>query len=261
MKFKFNILIALILLSAFSKKGMSQTKARSFYEIKVYHIQGKDQENLIDGYLKDAYLPALGRRGFKNVGVFKPIGNDTLKDQRIYVLIPFKSLNEFIDLPKQLERDALYKKAGAPYLGVTYNKPAYKRLESILLQAFPEMTHLKVPALKNSSKERVYELRSYEGYSEEIYDNKVRMFNEGGEVKLFERLGFNAVFYASVIAGGQMPNLMYMTTFEDMTSREEHWKTFGNDPEWKKLSTMEKYQNNVSHIDITFLRPTDYSGI
>jgi fructose/tagatose bisphosphate aldolase len=75
------------------------------------------------------------------------------------------------------------------------------------------------------------------------------------------QLGFNAVMYGSVISGSHMPNLMYMTTFEDMPSREEHWKTFGNDPEWKKLSAMEKYQNNVSKIDIVFMHPTDYSGI
>ena len=32
-----------------------------------------------------------------------------------------------------------------------------------------------------------------------------------------------------------MPNLMYMTSFENKAARDEHWKTFGSDPEWKKL--------------------------
>ena len=123
------------------------------------------------------------------------------------------------------------------------------------------MPSFHVPQLKNSPDKRVYELRSYEAYSEEIFKNKVEMFNEGGEVILFNRLGFNAVFYASVISGSKMPNLMYMTTFEDMASRDEHWKAFSDDAEWKRLSAMEKYQKNVSKIDILFLRPTDYSGI
>jgi len=52
---------------------------------------------------------------------------------------------------------------------------------------------------------------------------------------------------------------MYMTTFENKASRDEHWKTFVADAEWKKLSSMPEYQNNVSKIDITFLRPTEYS--
>ena len=76
---------------------------------------------------------------------------------------------------------------------------------------------------------------------------------------IFKRLNFNAVFYSEVIAGTKMPNLMYMTTFENMQDREEHWKTFVAHDEWKKLSAMPEYQNNVQHIDITFLRPASYS--
>ena len=87
------------------------------------------------------------------------------------------------------------------------------------------------------------------------------MFNEGGEVAIFSRLGFNAVFYGNVISGSEMPNLMYMTSFSDMRSRDAHWESFRNDPAWDKLSSMEKYQNNVSRIDIQFLRSTNYSDI
>jgi hypothetical protein len=56
-----------------------------------------------------------------------------------------------------------------------------------------------------------------------------------------------------------MPNLMYMTCFENKADRDDHWKSFSQDPYWKKLSSMPEYQKNVSHIDIIFLRPTDYS--
>lgn len=261
MKFKFALVLLIIIASGFSQKLFSQSKKQSFYEIKVYHFASDEQEETIDGYLKDAYLPALGRKGIKNIGVFKPIGNDTLADKRIYVLIPFKSLQDFVELPEQLEKDQLFKSSGKAYLCASYNKPPYTRVESIVLRAFTYMPSVAVPQLKNSPDKRVYELRSYEGYSEGIFKNKVEMFNEGGEVNLFKRLGFNAVFYASVISGSRMPNLMYMTTFEDMKSRDEHWKAFGNDPEWEKLSAMQKYKNNVSKIDILFLRPTDYSGI
>jgi hypothetical protein len=52
---------------------------------------------------------------------------------------------------------------------------------------------------------------------------------------------------------------MYMTSFENKAAREEHWKTFVSDRYWKNLSSMPEYQNNVSHIDISFLYPADYS--
>ena len=78
---------------------------------------------------------------------------------------------------------------------------------------------------------------------------------------LFLRLGFNAVFYASVLAGSHMPNLMYMTTFDNMAAREQHWKDFNANPFWKQLVASPQYQHNVSHVDIVFLHPTDYSDL
>ena len=85
------------------------------------------------------------------------------------------------------------------------------------------------------------------------------MFNAGGEVALFNRLQFNAVFYAEVIAGSKMPNLMYMTTFNNKVERDIHWKNFGADTEWKTLSALPEYQHTVSKADIFFLRATSYS--
>jgi hypothetical protein len=56
-----------------------------------------------------------------------------------------------------------------------------------------------------------------------------------------------------------MPNLMYLTTFANQQSRDEHWKAFSSSPEWKALLQMDKYKNTISHMDILFLYPTDYS--
>lgn len=123
------------------------------------------------------------------------------------------------------------------------------------------MPKIEKSGLTGSKGNRVYELRSYESATEKIFKNKVRMFNQGGEIALFQRLGFNAIFYGEVIFGSKMPNLMYMTSFENKAARDEHWKTFGNDPEWKKLSSLPEYQNNVSKIEIVYLTPADYSDL
>ena len=115
--------------------------------------------------------------------------------------------------------------------------------------------------LTGDKKSRVYELRSYESPTEKLYRTKVKMFNVGDEVGIFNRLGFNAIFYAEVLAGKKMPNLMYMTSFESMEERDAHWKAFGSDPEWEKLKADKQYDNTVSHIDITFLYPAEYSDL
>ena len=123
------------------------------------------------------------------------------------------------------------------------------------------MPSFNTPKFTTPVGDRVYELRSYEGHTEKIYRNKVQMFNKGDEIGLFNRLGFNAVFYGEVMVGPRMPNLMYMTSFENRASRDEHWKAFSTDSQWKTLSAMPEYKNNVSKNTIVFLRPTDYSEI
>lgn len=85
------------------------------------------------------------------------------------------------------------------------------------------------------------------------------MFNEGGEIPLFKRLQFNAVFYGEVIAGSRMPNLMYITSFENMADRDAHWQAFRDDAQWKELSAKPEYKNNVSRNETILTSPTDYS--
>ncbi len=234
---------------------------QEFYEIKVYHLKNADQEKIVDDYLQHALLPTLHKAGISRVGVFKPLTNDTAADKLIYVFMPINSMDQLLSLPVQLDKDPGYNTAGSAYLNAIYTNPPYARMESILLKAFRMAPQMQLPKLTGPKPERIYELRSYESPTEKLYTNKVHMFNEGGEVPLFERLGFNAVFYADVINGSHMPNLMYMTSFENKAVHDEKWKTFSNDPEWKKLSSMPEYQHNVSRADIILMHATDYSDI
>ncbi len=254
-------LILLLLLCGVSFAALSVAPKREYYEIRTYFFKDKSQEEKADKFLKDAYLPALKRAGISKVGVFKPVETDSTYGKRIYLLIPYTSLDQFTKLPDVLQKDKLFETAGQEYLHAPYTAPPYARIQSVLLLAFTGMPKMEVPSFTTPVTDRVYELRSYEGHTEKIFKNKVQMFNAGDEVGLFKRLGFNAVFYGEVLSGNRMPNLMYMTTFENKTSRDEHWNAFRDDPQWKKLSAMPEYQHNVSKIDIFFLRPTSYSDI
>ncbi|WP_268223081.1 NIPSNAP family protein [Sinomicrobium oceani] len=236
--------------------------ARDFYQLTVYEYTSDEQEKQLDSYLENAYLPALHRAGIADVGVFKPFPKQEEKILRsIYVFIPFKNRKSFFNLEHRLSKDKEYQETGAAYINAAYDSPPFDRKEVILMDAFTGHGHYRLPALKSSMQDRVYELRSYESATEKLYRNKVRMFNKGDEIGLFRKLGFNAVFYAEVVSGSQMPNLMYLTTFENMQSREEHWKTFGDDPYWKSLSGKAEYRNNVSRAEIMLLYPVAYSDI
>jgi len=244
--------------------GTAFAAKQDFYQIKVYHYKTKEQENRLDAFFKNAYLPALHRAGIRQVGVFKFIGTPTVtevSEPLIYVFIPFKSSDEFFKLEQKLAADKKYAEDGKDYLDAAYTNPPYTRIESILLRAFAGSPVFQLPDLKAPKSERVYELRSYEGHTEKIYANKVEMFHKGDEMGIFKRLGFNAVFYGEVVSGSAMPNLMYMTTFENRAARDDHWKAFSADDEWKKVRVMPEFQNNVSKNEQRLLRPTDYSDI
>jgi len=234
---------------------------RQYIQLRIYHARDSVQLNQINKYLQDAYIPVLHKTGYKMVGVFTNIANDTALDKKIYLIIPFSSIQQLNRLNQQLEKDKNQEAKGSDYVMAGHDKAPYVRFENIMLRCFELMPQVSKTQLNGNIKERVYELRSYESPTENYFKSKVKMFNQGGEIALFKRLGFNALFYSEVVFGSHMPNLMYMTSFENMEAREKHWQIFGNDPVWKKLSSMPEYQNNVSHINIDFLRATAYSDL
>lgn len=239
----------------------TQAEKRSYYEIKQYHLKSDAQVQEVDKFLETAYLPALHRAGFFHIGVYHWMGNDTSAEKRVYVFIPLHSLEDMNKIEELMVKDKQLQEAGAAYWNAAYNESPFQRVETTVLKAFPKMPTFKAPDLKGKKTDRVYELRSYEGPTERLYRQKVDMFNNGGEVALFSRLQFNAVFYAEVIAGSHMPNLMYMTSFDNQASRDEHWKAFGSSPEWVRLKALPQYLNTVSRADIQLLHPTEFSEL
>ncbi|WP_375445387.1 NIPSNAP family protein [uncultured Fibrella sp.] len=230
---------------------------REYYQLKVYHLADNNQKERLETYLKQAYLPALHRAGIEKVGVFKP-GAEA--DSLVYVLIPFKSVDQFMDLSDKLAKDKEYASAGQDYLNAEFNKPTYKKFESVLMEAFAGMPKLVQPKLTGAAAQRVYELRLYEAATEKLHENKISQFNNG-ELDIFSRLGFNTVFCGQVKAGAKLPSMMYMTSFENKTERDAHWKAFSADPAWKTLNSLPEYAHNFLRADIYLLHPTDYSDI
>jgi len=259
LKAVYSILTSLLIIAIFQSWLPAVKAQKEFYQLTVYHYSNSSQEKVIDDYLQNALVPALHKMNIKNIGIFKNHSNDTLTDKTLYVLIPLQSLDEVMKIPEKLNSNKDYLAAGSSYLNAVYTTSPYSRMETILLHAFSLAPELQLPKLNGPRKDRIYELRSYESATEKIFKNKVQMFNDGDEIGLFKRLNFNASFYGEVISGGKMPNLMYMTCHENKTARDANWKNFVDDPYWKKLSAMAEYQHNVSHIDISFLYPTEYS--
>jgi len=253
------IILLIVLLAVVG--GISVASTPGIYQLKIYHLSNQQQEKGLDNFLKSAYIPALHRAEINTVGVFKEVVRKNADEILVYVLVPFSTFDASLALEKSLLHDQVYLQKGKQYLEAPHNEPAFSRIETILLKAFQGSPFSPAPKLKGPKEKRIYELRSYEGPSEKLYRNKVAMFIDGDEIGLFKRLGFNAVFYGEVLAGSKMPNLMYMTTFENQADRDAHWDAFGKDAYWKTLSSDPQYQNNVSLNEQLYLYPTEYSDI
>jgi len=242
------------------KSGTAKPAAKKYatelYELRIYNLKDDDQQKTVENYLQNALIPALNRLGSSNVGVFtelKPGAHTGL-----FVLIPYKSVADFLRADERLAVDADYKIKAAAYLSAPLTAPAYNRIESSLLQAFTNMPKLEAP----EHKQRLFELRRYESLTEAAGKKKIEMINDAGEIGIFKRLGFKPVFFSETIIGTYRPNLVYMVTFDDMDGHDRLWKAFGSDPDWVKLKTMPEYPDAlVSRITSTFLLPAAYSQI
>jgi len=242
-----------------SAAALAQEPVREFYELRTYEMQTGNRKAVLHDYLEKACLPAWNRLGIKPVGVFTVLsGANALS---LYVLVPHPELASLVSLPERLAGDAEYQRAAAPYLSASIDNPAYVRFETTLLRAFPLVPRVRVPAETAGNKPRIFELRTYESHSEAAALRKIEMFNQGGEIGIFDRVGLRSVFYGQTLVGQRQPNLVYMTVHTDMVAREKAWEAFGNSPDWKTLRADPAFANTVSATTVTFLRPTAYSQI
>ena len=235
----------------------NKKEKREFYELRVYTLSSPVQEKIIEEYFEQAAIPALNRLGVKNIGVFKEL--KPAGQSRIYALIPFQSLDEFMQVNTKLSADAAYTTAGAAYINATATEPAYDRIESSLLFAFAHMPEIAVPEKKS----RIFELRRYESATELAGKTKIKVFNEEGEIDIFKSVGLEPVFFGETLIGGLRPNLTYMLVYDDMAAHDQNWKKFGSNPKWQQIKAVPEYADAkiVSHISAVFLVPASCSQI
>lgn len=241
------------------RSSATPDEKQMYYELKIYRLKDPGKNDLVDRYLKNAFIPAMRKAGIQAVGVFRPVETDTAYGKMVYVFIPYKNMDQYSGALEILEKDPDHQKAGREFLDAPYNDPAFIRYESIFMKAFAFMPVYRKYTFDTPPEERIYELRSYESWTEVKAMKKIQMFNEGGEIAIFDEIGSNAVFYGQVLFGSLKPRLMYLTTYSNMQSRDEHWNAFRAHPVWKKISVMEEYANTVIRPDAYLLHPAPYS--
>jgi hypothetical protein len=242
------------------KADAAASSNREYYELWKYRLFSGPQVKLTEDYVAHALIPALNRLGLTPIGAFSlTIGPET---PTLYVLIPGTNLQTLATTDLQLVDDAEFMKAAEPFWNASAAQPAFIRVESSLLAAFPGWPKLTPPPASARQGKGIFQLRTYESPSNQDHVRKVEMFHHG-EFEIFARAGFGQVFYGDALIGPRLPHLTYMLTFSDLADMDAKWQKFGADPEWVKLRTSERYafEQIVSNIENLVLTPTAFSQI
>ncbi|MCK4561905.1 MAG: NIPSNAP family protein [Flavobacteriaceae bacterium] len=220
---------------------------KELYELRTYELRFGGNKKLLIDYLDRVFQPALKRIGVNHFMIFEELDNSN--PTKLRVLISYPNTSVYLSA-QNLYSDLEYVKEAKKYNSLTPDQAIYNRYNSSLLLAFDGMPKL-IDSVKGAS---LFELRTYEGFSEDAVKRKIKMFNKE-EIQLFLKTNLHPVFFGEMIAGPYRPCLTYMLNFKDMEEHDSSWKDFINHPEWKVMSTKEEYANTVSNIRKVFLKP------
>ncbi len=229
------------------KPSLDSFLERELYELRTYEIRFGGNQKLLVDYLNKVYQPALDRLGVNHFMLFKELGDSN--PTKLRVLISYPNTSVYLSA-QNLHSDLKYAKEAKKYNSLTADQAIYNRFSSSLFLAFDGMPKL-IDPVKGAS---LFELRTYEGFSEDAVKRKINMFNKE-EIQLFLKTNLHPVFFGEMIAGPYRPSLTYMLNFKDMAEHDSSWKDFIKHPEWKAMSSKEEYANTVSNIRKVFLKP------
>jgi hypothetical protein len=226
---------------------------KEFYEFRIYQLSGGETKNTLKSYFTDALMPLFGKLGIV-MGAFEEYDHED--PPKIYTIFIYPSPEVYFKLQDELETNADYLAAAKSYFELPAAKPVFERYETMLSEAFDSIPVHRKP----DSGRGLFELRTYESYNEDAARRKRAMFNDE-ELPLFDQVGLHAVFFGKMLAGKNMPALMYMLWFKDLEERDANWKKFSDSEAWKNMSAKPIYADTVSKVHKKFLVPTDYSQI
>jgi hypothetical protein len=238
-------------------KMAASADERKYLTLDWFHSRRDLDLQRLRDFLGNSVVSAYNRAGVRPVGLFQvSVGPDS---PSFLMVAPYPSMAGIQETMGKLAADEKWIKDVAAF-DEKWDL-AYERRESSLLLTFKSFPGLEIPKAE-PGKTNLFELRMYESRNDLGHAKKVSMF-DGGEIDIFKRVGVNPVFFGSTMFGPRMPNLVYMICFPSIEARAEAWSKFGQDPEWKKISTAPGMVDRelVSSISNQLLTPLPASQI
>jgi len=234
-----------------------------YFEVRKSTIRGSEKMKRMIDYNNEVMIPGCKKFGIGPVGFMvddpqlNKSENTELRD--MYSFAPYKSMDELMGLRAKFAQEADLMAKYAEYRqGTSSKNPNFESLDRTLCRFFVSCPKFEVPT---QSADRVFQLRIYRSFDAERNAAKVRMFEEGGEIDIFRKCGIHPVFFGTALFGTFLPNITYMTGYENPEAMDKAWATFRSHPDWLKLKADPAYADTATDNKTIYLRPLPGSQI
>jgi len=239
------------MMTCFVSKAEAQVNDGQIQEWRIYNFQMGGNAARLDRLMTDILLPLYKNLGIE-VGCFRDYSQNS--PAVYYYLFVYPSFNAYLKANDiLLQNNAFVEEMKQD---AAANRPMFFRYDSYLCRPFE--TWKKVTPVAGKT---IFEWRKYESANIEAGTRKVQMFNQE-EIAVFVECGVNPFCFGQIIAGKEMPGLIYVTHYDDMTDRDASWAKFNAHPEWQRMRAAPEWANTtIPNNRIVFLTPLPYSPI
>lgn len=232
--------------------------APKYFLLEQFYLKNGTQGARMASYMQSGVMPAAKRLGIPAPMVVLEALVAAHMPQ-VAVVTPYASVEEMQAARKKRLGDAQWQAALAEW--EKGDEAPYEHYSEVLLEAADYQPALPAELPKQEAP-RVFELRVYHSPTE----RQLKALHErfaGPEIQIFHRCGIRPVLYSSTLVGPAKPNLVYLTPFDSLASREKAWAAFGADAEWVKVraESIAKHGQISSVSQISLYRAAGYSPL
>ncbi len=227
-----------------------------FFTLERYQMKSGDQPPRLHEYLSTGLLPAIAKHHDGPVIVLDALIAAHMPS--VILIRGYSTITEPRELADKCWKDEKHVAAFTKWEAGLDSK--VERWSTSLLSAAPYMTDIVVDKDRKTS--RIFELRQYHSPTWRQLGSLNARFS-GPEIKIFHRVGIHPILYATTLFGDNLPNLTYLTPFDNLAEREKAWNAFGADPEWVKVrkESVDRDGQLSQVIEMSLWRPAAYSPL
>ena len=225
------------------------------YELRTYTTNEGKLDNL-NARFRDHTVALFKKHGIESVGYWVPADEPKSKNTLIYV-IKHKSRDAAKASWKAFIADPQWKKVAKE--SQKDGQILAKRPESVFMSAADFS-----PKFDNDKKsgDAVFELRIYRTNKNKLKNLDARFRDH--TIRIFNRFGMKSVAYwHPTDEPDSADTLIYIIRHESRDAASKSWKSFGADPEWRKVAKESQKDGPFlrARPQSVYMKATDYSAI